>query len=179
MGPKPIIPSIRKIGAPFVAMARDVASQAIAEVAEKVKEDFKWRIKAQQFASFMKNPLSPAYLELKHSLGRDPRVMISTGTYLQAIRVASSVEGKKTLMEIGIDPEAVTKDQDGDSTDVPVWLVILANEFGSISRGLPPRPHWGPYFSDLSFRKRYLDKQILASASRIIKRKYSRYAGSI
>jgi hypothetical protein len=77
-------------------------------------------------------PLSPRYLARKEKAGQSDKILIKTSTYLQSI--TSTVERGRVFA--GVNKEA--READGQL----VADIARVLEFGSLKRGIPPRPLW-------------------------------------
>lgn len=128
----------------------DVLADAVTHrFMESQLEEFKRRIKAQQFESFHAVPLSPAWRKRKAAAGLPVHTMVATGTYLEAMQVVrkASRQGVYSYV-IQVDPSVKAVDINGNRRDdITVSEVAFINEYGSQRLpGRPPaRPHWGPF----------------------------------
>ena len=105
-------------------------SQIVAErFADKLK-----RIIEQQSYSWALH--SPAYAQYKKRKGLDPRILIATGKYLDAIK---PIKNEMGVYEVTVPSTPLGK---GKHTlrDLARWL-----EFGTVT--MPARPHWRPAFA--------------------------------
>ena len=138
----------------------------VREFAEERKRRLVQRIEAQGFASFELHPLSASWLARKNAAGADSRVLIATHHYLDNIIVEVVQKGPHHwTVCVYPDPDAKAKDLNGKITDTPLQLVARTLEFGSASRGIPPRPHWGPFIRETKDEVRDFRKQEAAKLS--------------
>ncbi len=105
-------------------------------------------------------PLDEEYLERKVSEGHDPRKIMATGTYLNAIQV---VEGRKKT-----GPYWYVRLQRGTHrpSGLPYKVLWRLLEYGSAARNVKPRPHWGPTFQLVRKKFARLRPDIRAQALR-------------
>ena len=96
-------------------------------------------------------PLNRAYAARKEKLGLDNRMLIATGKYLEEISVRlPRVDGEKVTYIVEPSKKAVAGQKTSDFTYGQLSVVL---ERGSVSRSIPPRPHWGP--TGAEFANRY------------------------
>lgn len=114
------------------------ARAGVRVIAKEMAQELRTRIYKQGFASVRKHPLNPSYLAWKRATGLDPRTLIATKKYVQAIGVVDNEFGTR----IGLIRKS-RMDKRGKSTvrldyaKLQRWL-----EFGN--KTMPPRPHWRP-----------------------------------
>lgn len=123
--------------------AEELMRRFMAEQRDKLKDD----IRRQTPESFADKPLSPTTVAKKATLGLDPRTMISTGHYVDSIKVIEErSEDGKTLFLVGFDETDVALDERTGKPrpGSPLTMVAKVQEFGSASAGVPARPHWRP-----------------------------------
>lgn len=112
-------------------------------------------------------PLSRDYAAYKKDAELDPRTLIATPAedikgviktpykelehprYVDAIRILETTikdgnKGERVQIRVGV-PNEPHDPHDLDSIKLPLLAAVL--EFGSVSRGIPPRPHWRPVAS--------------------------------
>ncbi|OPZ66143.1 MAG: hypothetical protein BWY85_00079 [Firmicutes bacterium ADurb.Bin506] len=134
--------------------ARDVAVQAsedqLRRFAHQLRDQFVGRIRAQDFDSFRRVPLSWRWQNRKAALHLDERTMIATGEYLRSIQVFETRADGKLNLRIGIHPSKIVRHyKTGMRRRLPMWLLACVHEFGSSRAKVPARPHWGPFFQDV------------------------------
>ncbi len=144
---KPHIPDFGRVRRAFKS-AKQIVAEEVEAFAEEQRDDFQQRIEEQDFPSFDASPLSPAYAKYKARMGLDPRVMIATGYYKDAIKVFSrkNRDGSVTYY-VGFHKRELARDHKGER--VPITLVKLAwvHEKGSVEMNVPARPHWSPHLA--------------------------------
>ena len=106
-------------------------------MAEEYISYLRYTIERQKFRSFRVYPLSKEYAERKEREGLDPRVLISTGRYLDSIRVYLD----KNELKVSVEDEEL----DGGLSMLGLAKML---EFGT-SR-MPRRVHWHPAYRSLS-----------------------------
>lgn len=133
-----------------LAMLRQNAMRITALAAYKsahlVGAEVKHRIESQLYHH---EPLSPSYKRWKEKNHLDPRILIATGDYVNAIGVYAIRNKKNRFMAFGIGvppgihkPSGLTYDQ-----------LYRIHEFGVFSRNIPARPHWRPAWKDFLIKK--------------------------
>lgn len=153
------IPKFSKIRGAIEQSVIQTAHNQVKAIAETTAEDLKRRIENQRFRSFKENPLSDEYAKKKARLGLDPRTMIATGHYKDAIKVTKV---GKTVYYVGFDANDVVMKFDENSgelvaTDIPLTKLARWHEFGT--QNMPRRPHWGPTFRRVKDVMRQLRKE--------------------
>jgi hypothetical protein len=111
---------------------KDVYPEAAAVIAAQAQASsmrIKRNIRAQKYNW---PPLAESTVNRKRREGLDPRMLIATGQYLDAIQV---IPMGTDMVAIGIPAEA--KNDEGKS----LAMIGLAHEYG-LGLNLPPRPHW-------------------------------------
>lgn len=115
----------------------------------QLKDDFVRRIRAQDFESFRRVPLSWQWQQRKARMGWDPRVMIATGEYANSIQTFETRAKGKLTIRIGIHPSKVCRNPiTGIRKRMPMWLMACVHEYGSSRAKVPARPHWHPFFQN-------------------------------
>ena len=82
-------------------------------------------------------PLTQDYADLKAQKNLDPRILISTSQYLDAIKIRYRKEGKA----VGLPLTGLHKNVQG-GTDLPFHTLAAFLEYGTSS--MPARQHWRP-----------------------------------
>ena len=147
---KPQLPDFKRVIRAFKGV-RAIAEGEIRDFAQVQANEFKVRIRAQDFPSFNAAPLSPAYAKQKERLGLDPRVMIATGHYVGSIRVFSrkNSDGSITFY---VGHDRLDRAEDKDGTPIPsvtLNMIAAVHEKGSSKMNVPARPHWKPHLQDM------------------------------
>lgn len=144
---RPHVPDFGRVRRAFKS-ATAIAAEEVEAFAEEERDSFQKQIEQQDFPSFNASPLSPGYAKRKERMGLDPRVMIATGYYKDAIKVFSrkNRDGSITYY-VGFHKRELARDHKGKR--VPITLVQLAwvHEKGSVKMNVPARPHWSPHFA--------------------------------
>lgn len=146
------IPAFRKVADPLTN-ARKITDAQVGEFARREAASFRAKIRAQDFESFTRVPLSPVTIQQKTLLKLDLRTMIATGHYTKSIKVIRWVPAPRTIRyRIGF----ADNDRAHDSDGVPIALTLnrLAeiHEKGSQANNIPARPHWGPHLQGMAQR---------------------------
>ncbi len=100
-------------------------------LAEEFADDLKRIIEQQAFAWV---PLSSGYARKKQMLGQDPRILIATGAYVNAIQAVQTATGD---WEVAVPATPLPNSSKHTLRDLAMWL-----EFGT--QHMPARPHWRP-----------------------------------
>lgn len=100
-------------------------------LAQEFADDLKQLIESQAFAWV---PLSSGYAKRKQMLGQDPRILIATGRYVNALTPVQTPEGDWV---VGIPATPLSAGSRYTLQDLARWL-----EFGT--QNMPARPHWRP-----------------------------------
>jgi hypothetical protein len=125
-------------------------------IAEGYKSTLVKNVKAQKYkeggGGFAEwKPLNRAYAARKEKLGLDNRMLIATGKYLEEISVRlPRVDGEKVTYIVEPSKKTVIGQNTADFTYG--WLSVVL-ERGSVSRNIPPRPHWGPTGAEFANRR--------------------------
>lgn len=104
-------------------------------------------------------PLSPDYLERKVREGKDPRILIATGRYLEHIVVERQETRDGVKWRVFIQ-KGKTK------TEITFNMLARILEFGSASRNIKPRAHWRPTARIMGDKMKRVPKDIRAQALR-------------
>jgi len=85
-------------------------------------------------------PLTERYIKWKKRKGRDTRILISTGEYVQSIEVSQSIEGnlEDVIYTVGL------PDKIHIASGLPIRQLAAIHEFGSPKARIPARPVWYP-----------------------------------
>lgn len=146
------VPDFDRLTRPLMD-AHLTALKVVTNFAEQECKAFKQRIKAQDFVSFENEPLDPEYKRRKVSLGRDPRVMISTKHYVDGIHVMTIEESNgNARLKVGFDDHQMSHDIYDRPTSTPLYAVAAYNEHGADKVNLPARPHWRPFAKEMKQR---------------------------
>lgn len=86
-------------------------------------------------------PLDPDYLAKKVQKGYDERIYILKGNYLKSITHFMSDSGTKSYA-------GITKKAKSDTGQL-IHEYAAVMEFGSVVRGIPPRPLWAPVLKEV------------------------------
>ena len=151
----------------------DVVDQDGRQIANLFKDDLQKLVRAQ---SEPWPPLSPKYLQRKIKLGMDQRMLIASGNYLKKIRALRAgvgrwvVEPPDTIME-------PTKLNPKPKFTYRQLAVVL--ESGSMTRNIPPRPHWDPMAEKYKGRTSEFERSLQKSFNRRLQKKLDRlFSGS-
>lgn len=154
------IPDIRRKLRRFSRTANRVTQEHVRAFATRHSAEFKLSIERQSFQSFTEFPLSDAYRKVKEHKGLDPRVMIRIGHYTNKIRVMERIEDGQLRIVIGFAPTDRAVDSEGVLINLPLSVLSAIHEHGSISAGIPARPHWGPYLQRMKLDAKKERKKI-------------------
>lgn len=114
-----------------------------------VMKDIKGRIKAhlrnQDIPEMTSKPYSSKYREAKSEKSRDPRFLMSTGTYYRSIEVWKS--GNFNFAFVGVRNGIKTKTIKGGNSRLDVARIAYMNEMGG--KKLPRRPLWNPTIKEM------------------------------
>lgn len=125
-------------------------------IVEDYKSSLIKNIKSQKFVDGGKGfpewkPLSPPYAARKEKLGLDKRMLIATGKYLKEINVRLPIIDDLKVSYL-VEPSKKTVYDQKVSEFTYSWLSAVL-ERGSVSRNIPPRPHWGPTKAEFENRR--------------------------
>lgn len=151
---RPHVPDLTGVLRTFRVAARETAWREIESFAVKQTEDFKERIKDQDFEDFTRayypsspywnKNLSPRWFRRKRKAGADTRTMLATHWYLRHIRVWTRMYQR---VRVGFHPKAKARNLKGKIVPATLNLVARVHEFGSVKCNIPRRSHWGPHFA--------------------------------
>jgi phage gpG-like protein len=106
------------------------ASHHLAELVKLaiITQAFKWK------------PLTERYIKWKKRKGRDTRILIATGEYVQSIQVTQNSEGDldDVTYTVGL-PDKIHVD-----SGLPIRKLAAIHEFGAPKARIPARPVWQP-----------------------------------
>jgi len=124
-------------------------------IAEGYKASLVKNVKAQKFKDGGNGfpawkPLNRAYAARKEKLGLDNRMLIASGNYLKEIKVRLPRIDDVNVTYI-VEPSTKTVRNQKMSDFTYGWLSVVL-ERGSVSRNIPPRPHWGPTGAEFANR---------------------------
>ena len=92
-------------------------------------------------------PLTDKYAKEKARKGLDPRILIATGKYKDAIKVLrEETREDGVTYSVGVEGTFTTK-KNGQEVELPLELLGRWLEFGTSK--MPPREHWRPTWSVL------------------------------
>lgn len=115
--------------------------------AEAIRRNIIQNIEGQ---AYNHTPLKPKYKEWKIKKGLDPRILIATGSYINAIEV---FKGGKNTWCVGI--KKGKKNKEGiELRQIGKWL-----EYGT--KHIPARPHWRIEMAKVKRRMQYRTLEIL------------------
>jgi len=137
----------------MATQAQKVIEERVVPWAWAQRDEFVKRVQDQKFPAFDAVPLNPKYKAWKIAHGLDPRVMMRTGHYIQAIKVLVE-RPKKTRLDIWIGFRKGDRAIDIHGVPVPLRLNLLdrVQEEGSHNLHVPARPHWGPFQANMKVR---------------------------
>lgn len=120
-------------------------------------------------------PLSHPYVLLKARTGKDGRILLATGDYVDGIEVFRGYQrGNKGAREAGVYYMVRPADRNHVPSGLPLKKIARLLELGSARLKLPARPHWGPVVRDvIQVFKRVRTKAYRADALRRALRKVS------
>jgi hypothetical protein len=134
--------SSANMGAKFINVFKHsvaaMADEAMGELAVYISQELKTRIRKQSFAH---RPLSRRYVEYKKKAKLDPRILIASGNYVNAISARKRKLRGDLVWTVGV-PDTIHGPSGMSYTQLARIL-----EFGSAKRGIPPRPHWRPVWA--------------------------------
>lgn len=122
------LPPGRAVFLPLVSLAREAATESMKEVAEFAHGRWVFHLESQDLPLV---PLTKKYLQLKLRLGLDPRTLIASGAYLEAIVLLELVPD--LVWRVGPDPESRHK-----PSGLKFDQLIRIHEFGT--EVIPARP---------------------------------------
>lgn len=109
-------------------------------------------------------PLTEKYLKRKVREGKDPRILIATGRYLEHIILERQETKNGVFWRVYIQ-KGKTK------TEITFNMLARILEFGSASRNIKSRPHWRPTARIIGDRMKRVPDNIRAQALRETLRK--------
>jgi hypothetical protein len=89
---------------------------------------------------FALKPLAPKYLKWKAMNGRDTRILISTGKYVDSIRMWKVMRGKVQVIQVGVYPNKRFAPRGNANVGVRIVDVARWLEYGTTK--MPARPVW-------------------------------------
>ena len=132
------------------------ATETNKELARRITRDAKEAIENQEFDW---TPLSSKYLARKISEGYDPRTLVRTGEYKDAISWGVT-HGK---IWAGIPSRKIHED-----SGMPLFKLARIHEFGTAT--IPPRPLWRPILARHLTRRKKFRNAYRAAVMRTIRR---------
>jgi len=160
------IPKFSAVVTPLAEELHDAAVATLSVFAYAERDRFVEEIERQDFPAFRHVPLAASTLARKAAAGRDLRTMIATGNYIDSIRVFRRTVVNGVEWRIGFHPRKRARDLDGRIVDILLEEVAKIQEHGSLSAGVPARPHWSVHQRRMAVRSRALRPEILAAAMR-------------
>lgn len=174
------IPDFAAIARRLRETANDALFDNVKKYAEDERDRFVHKIEMQVFPSFREifypesgTNLSPGWLARKERKGADERTMIATTWYKTNIKVwvrKGRRKQEKTIVRIGFHERTLARDLDHHITDVPLNLVAIYNELGSLDGTLPARPHWRPHYDVMRSQAGRTRKMIRTKVKQAIER---------
>ena len=188
---------IKRFFAVLKESAFEVARKEVRGIAEAAREELVERIEKQNVPNMggtrfgkprrFSTPLHPFTLRQKEKKGQDPRTLIATGAYVNAIGVIETKKGKGYTYSVGLTeethPGGLPMEQLGRILEYGARIRVTPKMRAYLHwRGLhlkketefitiPSRPHWGPVFLCVRREVRKLQKWANANLTKELKKR--------
>lgn len=164
---------VRKTVPNFVTVFRQSALRGSALELRRWAEEFAQALKSViRKQLFDWKPLSPEYAKYKERKGLDPRILVATGDYVDAIGVhREETRTKGVIYRVGFAPGAIH-----EPSGLPYNRLAHIHEFGVFTgtAEIPARPHWRPTIARFKLRIPRVKKGIVRRVLKEFERNSSR-----
>jgi hypothetical protein len=114
-------------------------------VMNDIKNRVKGHLRNQDIPEMTSKPYNDQYAKAKKELGRDPRFLMSSGTYYRSIQVWKV--GTFNFAFVGVRNGIKTKSLTGNASRLDVARIAYMHEMGG--KHLPRRPLWNPTIREM------------------------------